>query len=449
MAQKYFRGQLGSPAREHSVRQMIGRVAGTIAGWGRERGYFVTEDDAETFEAELTHILLHQLAAFNSPVWFNVGFEESPQCSACLPYHALVSTPDGMVPIGEIVEGQQVGRVVYDANGTTHVLAVKANGRKEVWRVRLRNGSFIEATADHLVKAVHERRAQPTWLRVDQLETGMRLHLHPHRAKVATPALVAVGGASSLDADPEPSSTDDVAVSEAALAGWLQADGFVGQYGHGTNCSLTIEFLAANDDEYDWVNSHLDVVFPDVHRKVRNADTKDVEVRRIRLYGEVLRDFVERWDLLARGVDIRVPTRLWTATHDEISAYLQSVFQADGYVSVRHDNGNENARVAVAVIGEQWTEDLQLLLLVLGIYSRRLHKSDPRLDRHDLYEVAISIRLRARPIRRADRFSRAREVREAAAFADSARLEALPGPPRGGDHRDRASGRSGGLRHPD
>ncbi|MDP9134240.1 MAG: vitamin B12-dependent ribonucleotide reductase, partial [Actinomycetota bacterium] len=58
-------------------------VAGTIAGWGREGGYFATDDDAQTFEDELTHILLHQMAAFNSPVWFNVGFEESPQCSAC------------------------------------------------------------------------------------------------------------------------------------------------------------------------------------------------------------------------------------------------------------------------------------------------------------------------------------------------------------------------------
>ena len=92
VAQKYFRGQLGSPLRERSVKQMIGRVAGTIAGWGVERGYFASDEDAATFEQELTHILLHQMAAFNSPVWFNVGFEESPQCSACF----ILSVEDEM-----------------------------------------------------------------------------------------------------------------------------------------------------------------------------------------------------------------------------------------------------------------------------------------------------------------------------------------------------------------
>src|SRR5918912_121220 len=122
VAQKYFRGQLDSPTRERSVKQMISRVAGTIADWGRERGYFATADDGDTFEAELTYVLLHQMAAFNSPVWFNVGFEENPQCSACLPFHALVSTPEGMVPIGEIVEGKQVGREVYDSQGITRVV---------------------------------------------------------------------------------------------------------------------------------------------------------------------------------------------------------------------------------------------------------------------------------------------------------------------------------------
>jgi ribonucleoside-diphosphate reductase alpha chain len=95
VAQKYFRGQIGHPARERSVKQMISRVAGTIAGWGRERAYFASEEDAEAFEAELTHILLYQLAAFNSPVWFNVGFEESPQCSACF----ILSVEDTMESI--------------------------------------------------------------------------------------------------------------------------------------------------------------------------------------------------------------------------------------------------------------------------------------------------------------------------------------------------------------
>ena len=83
VAQKYFRGRLGSPEREWSVRQMIGRVVSTIGGWGRAGEYFADEEEAETFEAELKTILVNQLASFNSPVWFNVGFEEKPQCSAC------------------------------------------------------------------------------------------------------------------------------------------------------------------------------------------------------------------------------------------------------------------------------------------------------------------------------------------------------------------------------
>jgi ribonucleoside-diphosphate reductase alpha chain len=97
VAQKYFRGQLGTPKREQSVKQMIGRVAGTIAAWGRAGGYFATGADAEAFEAELTHILVNQLAAFNSPVWFNVGFEERPQCSACF----ILSVEDTMESILE------------------------------------------------------------------------------------------------------------------------------------------------------------------------------------------------------------------------------------------------------------------------------------------------------------------------------------------------------------
>ncbi|HSD86122.1 MAG TPA: vitamin B12-dependent ribonucleotide reductase [Kofleriaceae bacterium] len=83
VVQKYFRGTLGTPERERSVRQMIARVADTIYGWGKADGYFKTEQDAWAFRDELVHLLLHQKMAFNSPVWFNVGVEEHPQCSAC------------------------------------------------------------------------------------------------------------------------------------------------------------------------------------------------------------------------------------------------------------------------------------------------------------------------------------------------------------------------------
>src|SRR5215468_2371378 len=95
VAQKYFRGRMSSPERESSVKQMIGRVVGTIGTWGREGGYFTDEDEAQTFEDELKAILVNQLAAFNSPVWFNVGFEEKPQCSACF----ILSIDDSMESI--------------------------------------------------------------------------------------------------------------------------------------------------------------------------------------------------------------------------------------------------------------------------------------------------------------------------------------------------------------
>lgn len=94
---KYFRGRIGSPEREVSARQMIARVVETIRGWGLKFGHFEDAADADLFADELTHILLHQRAAFNSPVWFNVGIAEKPQCSACF----LLSVEDNMESILE------------------------------------------------------------------------------------------------------------------------------------------------------------------------------------------------------------------------------------------------------------------------------------------------------------------------------------------------------------
>src|SRR5881398_2512999 len=122
---KYFRGAVGSPTRESSLRQLIDRVVLTYRKAGEEHGYFATPADAEVFEHELTHMLLHQVFSFNSPVWFNVGTSSPQQVSACQPYDALVSTPAGLVPIGKLVDLDAVGYKVYDVRGITKIVATK------------------------------------------------------------------------------------------------------------------------------------------------------------------------------------------------------------------------------------------------------------------------------------------------------------------------------------
>src|SRR5215472_5034810 len=126
VASKYFRGRLGTPGRENSVKQLIGRVAGTIGRWGRRGNYFLDEEEAETFEAELTHILVHQMAAFNSPVWFNVGVEDRPQCSACF----INSVQDDMRSIMQLAQTE--GMLFKYGSGTGSNLSNLRSSREHL-----------------------------------------------------------------------------------------------------------------------------------------------------------------------------------------------------------------------------------------------------------------------------------------------------------------------------
>jgi adenosylcobalamin-dependent ribonucleoside-diphosphate reductase len=124
VASKYFRGQVGTPEREHSVRQVIGRVVETLTRWGREMDYFASEQDAEAFRDELKHLLLYQYAAFNSPVWFNVGIEPRPQSSACF----IVSVEDTMESILDLAKTE--GMIFKFGSGSGSNLS-RIRGSKE------------------------------------------------------------------------------------------------------------------------------------------------------------------------------------------------------------------------------------------------------------------------------------------------------------------------------
>jgi ribonucleoside-diphosphate reductase alpha chain len=364
---KYFRGAVGTSQREWSLKQLVDRVVGSYGKAGRDNGYFATAKDAEIFEHELTYALTHQIFAFNSPVWFNVGTSSPQQVSACQPYDALVTTPSGLIPIGKLVSDDAVGTKVYDAHGLTKIVATKANGVKDVLRLHTKAGYVLDVTADHLVwqaTGMGTGRFVPagTLAPGDQLEWCRREA--PGESEIA-PAQIA----------------------EAALAGWLQSDGFVGQYSRGTNRSLTIEAMTVTDAELAWVTEALVRVFPDVHRHERAVETQsaDLDCRRTRLYGESLRDYVVRWGLLARGTDMVVPEHLFTAPLPVVAAYLRSIFQAEGFVSSR----SASTVVEADMISERLIRGIQQLLLRFGIFARVGFKQDPRPDRKGCWTVRI------------------------------------------------------------
>ena len=369
VAQKYFRGTLGTPERETSLKQVIDRIADTITAWGVRDGYFVNDQEGAAFRNELKYILLSQRAAFNSPVWFNIGVKGVPQqSSACQPYDALISTLEGLVPIGKLVEDQAVGMKVFDAHGITKIVAVKANGRKEVLRVHTKSGLTLDVTPDHLVW--RGRTGEGTgFVEAGTLQRGDALQWHRQESW-------GIGEISTRE------------MAEAALAGWLQSDGFVGRYSS-TNKSLTIEAMTVTDAERDWVNWAVDVVFPGAHSHERRVETQDasLDCRRLRLYGNHLQQFVDRWDLMKRGVDMTTPPFLNTAPLPVVATYLRSLFQAEGYVSLKE----RSSVVGLAMISEGIVRGAQQLLLRFGIYSRVRFKADPRSDRKGTWALTIQV----------------------------------------------------------
>jgi ribonucleoside-diphosphate reductase alpha chain len=419
LAQKYFRksgvpqyaldgkpllDREGRPVLggERDARQVFHRLAGCWMHWGEKYGYFDTPSDARAFYDELCSMLASQVAAPNSPQWFNTGLHyayglsgpaqghyyvdpdtgiltrassayERPQPHACQPYHALVSTPEGPLPIGQIVTKHLVGLEVYDGRtegtGTTRVVAVQENGEKAVFRIELKNGVAVEATGDHLVWAIVN--GVGAWRRVDEVEPGAALCL-------STRTEVRSGSQESL-------------MDEAALVGWLQADGFLGQDGLATDHSLAVEFTTIDKDEMDFVVERVHRVFEGVHYHVRSMETRTpgLDIHRIRLYGERLRPFVEKYGLLRSSADHAVPPMILRAGREAQAAYLRALFQAQGTVELR-SYWARLADITLTTTSAGLAHGIQALLLNLGIYSRVGRGAETREGRRTPYVVSIA-----------------------------------------------------------
>jgi ribonucleoside-diphosphate reductase alpha chain len=357
---------------ERDARQVFNRLAGCWTYWGWKYGYFDSEDDARVYFDEMSAMLGRQVGAPNSPQWFNTGLHwaygisgpaqghyyvdpktneavrstsafEHPQVSACLPHHALVSTPDGPIPIGDIVDGKMIGKYVYDELGLTRVVAVMPNGIKPVVRVDLWNGNYIEATADHRVLTRTSKNRKAVWKRIDELEP--------------TDLLIEKTNTAILKRS---SSLADVA--EASLAGWIQGDGFVGKYDQGTNTSLTLEGLAINDEEREHLEAISDMALAGLHFNQTTKPTPigNVPITRRRYYGEVLRPFITRYELDRRSESLSAPRALLRLGREAVCEYLRSLFQTDGCVT-------SQGKVEFGTVSRGFADDISALLRNLGI----------------------------------------------------------------------------------
>ena len=166
---------------------------------------------------------------------------------------------------------------------------------------------------------------------------------------------------------------------EAALVGWLQGDGFVGQYRNSTNRSLTLEFITVNAEEFDYVSQRIQRVFPGVHYHVGAVDSEDprLDIKRIRLYGEPLREFVDRYRLLDRSSRMRIPEAILRGGSAAQRTYLRSLFQADGTVRLR-SRRSKTSDIVLSTSSAGLAEGVQTLLMNQGIYCRVRQGIDAR-----------------------------------------------------------------------
>jgi ribonucleoside-diphosphate reductase alpha chain len=439
LAQKYFRKAGvpqpdGSIGRETSVKQVAHRMANCWKVWGERYGYFATEKDAQIFYEELVYSILDQACVPNSPQWFNTGLHESygitgkpqghyfvdpvddqlkmstsayerPQPHACARYNTSIFTDRGIYTIGEIVEQGLTDLKVFDGNDFVPVLAAKNNGVKSVYRANLANGNYIEFTNDHLIWNADKRLKDGGEYAWGELKTLLGNKVQQFSLSGAIPELSLVeemaneanAGSTGFNlvenyfrnalAGGHEENAPIQMLKKAALAGWIIGDGYYGKYNRNKKTTM-FGAITINEDEYAFVTS----LFTDLFGACRTVVRKNIgDLYRIVKHDTKKVDpFVEKYELDQTSFTAFVPDIILKGSLVEKAAFLRSLFQADGTVRLRNDDGRNSGDIVLTTISEELAHGVQMLLLSLGIYSNISPVRDSREDRHQSFQVTIA-----------------------------------------------------------
>ncbi|MBF8280376.1 MAG: ribonucleoside-diphosphate reductase, adenosylcobalamin-dependent [Candidatus Magasanikbacteria bacterium] len=417
LAQKYFRktgvpqtNEDGTPKRtadgqpalgsEHSVKQVVHRMVGCWRYWGEKYGYFATTEDAAAYYDESVYMMLHQMGVPNSPQFFNTGLNWAyginsqsqghyyvdpgtgvltraadaythPQPHACVVGDTKLLTSEGWLTISEVVQNNRTDLLVYDGNNWAKILAVKKNGKRQVFRMKLSNGQYVDLTADHLVMASKEREKEGGWYSWLPAEETLN-------KKVLFVTKQEVGAYSFLK------EKEMVTTAQAELVGFHVGDGYAGTY----NKTTLFGVVAATEDEFVRIARLFEDVF--------GAYTVTAKPNISPEYKIVKHDFKETiefrqvFELGLGSRNVGVPKKIFAATPEAQRAFLRGLFQADGAVRIRKDDGRNSGDVCLATTSAKLAHEVHLLLSGLGIYSRISECRDRRENRGVLNHVIIA-----------------------------------------------------------
>ena len=273
LAQKYFR-KAGVPLKneggellldengkvitgsETSIKQVAHRIAGCWKHWGEKYDYFSSQLDANIFYDEMVFMIINQFAAPNSSQWFTTGLNWAygltgpaqghsyvdpatkkleyskdaytrSQPHACAEYFTQLYTEEGIKFIGDLVEKDLTDQKVFDGEKFVKILAVRYNGEKEVFRIKLKNGNYVDLTTDHRVLSSESWGGEYGWNEVKDLCIGNRLQ-------------------QPLMLDVKEKNVFSVNLAQARLAGWVIGDGSVGIYDN----VMRMEIITIHDDQH-------------------------------------------------------------------------------------------------------------------------------------------------------------------------------------------------------
>ena len=430
---------------ERDSRQVFHRLAGTWTYWGWQANYFDTEEDAKAFYDEHVYMLANQMAAPNSPQWFNTGLNWAygitgpsqghyyvdyktgeltassdaythPQPHACARGNTKLFTDKGIYEIEEIVNNNLTDLKVFDGENYVKVVAIKNNGEKDIFRAELKNGNFIEFTDDHLILSSDIRLKDGGIYQWNELKycLGRKVQQFSNQIKI-TPneeleLILESLSENSENALSESKKSDqrkrdfykdnfaeningnitgfeDLQIAKSALAGWIIGDGYYGKYNRNAKTTL-FGAITINDDEYSYVTKLFNKIFGE-YKVVTRKNISDL-YRTVKLDSNRVDSFVNEYELNNNSLTAHVPSTIFKNSPKVKRIFLRSLFQADGCVRIRKEEGRNSGDIVLTTISEALAHDVQVLLLSLGIYSIVSPVNDSRANRKRSYQVIIS-----------------------------------------------------------